>query len=90
LLHHGLRTEIVELLELQVQKLKLYGLNERLASVEAMDFAQLSDFRQAFVDPAAHQRVMDEFDRAARRAIAAGAEVIIRAARTRCFRRVGA
>ena len=59
------------------QKLKLYGLTERLASIEAMDFPHLPDYRQAFIDAAAHQRVMDEFDRAARRAVAAGAEVII-------------
>jgi Asp/Glu/hydantoin racemase len=59
------------------QKLKLYGLGERLASIEAMNFQHLSEFREAFVDPAAHQRVMDEFDRAVGRAVAAGAEVII-------------
>ena len=59
------------------QKLKLYGLEERLTSVEAMDFQNLSDFREAWVDTSARQRVMDEFDRAARRAVAAGAEVII-------------
>ena len=59
------------------QKLKLYGLEERLASVEAMNFTHLGQFREAFSDPAAHQRVMDEFDAAARRAIAAGAEVLI-------------
>lgn len=59
------------------QKLKLYGLSERLTSIEAMDFPHLPDYRNAFIDPAAHQRVMDEFDRAARRAVAAGAEVII-------------
>src|SRR2546429_200031 len=59
------------------QKLKLYGLGERLASIEAMNFEPLSAFREAFVDASAHQRVMDEFDRAARRAVEAGAEVII-------------
>ena len=59
------------------QKLKLYGLSERLTSIEAMDFPHLPDYRNAFIDPAAHQRVMGEFDRAARRAVAAGAEVII-------------
>lgn len=59
------------------QKLKLYGLTERLTSVEAMNFQNLSDFREAWVDAAARQRVMDEFDLAARRAVAAGAEVII-------------
>jgi allantoin racemase len=56
------------------QKLKLYGFRERLASIEAMNFENLSEFREAFVDAAAHKRVMDEFDRAARRAVAAGAE----------------
>ena len=53
------------------ERLKLYGLNERLASVEAMNFAHLSAYREAFTDASAHQRVMDEFDRAARRAIEA-------------------
>jgi hypothetical protein len=57
--------------------LKLYGLGERLTSIEAMNFENLSDFREAWVDAAARQRVMDEFDRAARRAVEAGAEVII-------------
>ena len=59
------------------ERLKLYGLNERLASVEAMDFTHLSEFRQAWVDDAARQRVFDEFDRAVKRAVQAGAEVII-------------
>ena len=59
------------------QKLKLYGLSERLTSIEAMNIPHLPDYRQAFIDPAAHQRVMDEFDQAARRAVAAGAEVLI-------------
>jgi len=59
------------------QKLKLYGLSERLASIEAMNITHLPDYRQAFIDAAAHQRVMTEFDQAARRAVAAGAEVLI-------------
>jgi len=59
------------------QKLQLYGLGERLASIEAMNVPHLPDYRKAFVDPAAHERVMREFDDAARRAVAAGAEVII-------------
>src|SRR5688572_15361529 len=59
------------------QKLKLYGLDERLASIEAMDIPNLGDFRQAFIHAEAHTRVMNEFDAAARRAIAAGAEVLI-------------
>ena len=59
------------------QKIQLYGLSERLTSIESMDFPHLPDYRNSFLDPAAHQRVMDEFDRAARRAVAAGAEVII-------------
>jgi allantoin racemase len=59
------------------QKLKLYGLTERLASIEAMNIPNLADYRQGFIDPAAHQRVMTEFDAAARRAIAKGAEVLI-------------
>lgn len=59
------------------QKIQLYGLSERLTSIESMDFPHLPDYRNAFFDPAAHQRVMEEFDRAARRAVAAGAEVII-------------
>ncbi|RPI47445.1 MAG: hypothetical protein EHM59_04310 [Betaproteobacteria bacterium] len=59
------------------QKLKLYGLTERLASIEAMNFPHLAAFRQAFTDAAAHQRLMDEFDSAVKRAVDAGAEVII-------------
>jgi len=59
------------------EKLQLYGLTQRLASIEAMNIPHLPDYRQAFIDPAAHQRVMSEFDAAARRAVAAGAEVII-------------
>ncbi len=59
------------------QKIQLYGLSDRLASIEAMDVPHLPDYRQAFIDPAAHARVMTEFDSAARRAVAAGAEVII-------------
>ncbi len=59
------------------QKLRLYGLSERLASIEAMNIPNLADFRQGFIDPVAHQRVMNEFDAAARRAAAAGAEVLI-------------
>jgi Asp/Glu/hydantoin racemase len=59
------------------QRLKLYGLTERLASIEAMDIPHLPDYRKAFSDEAAHQRVMDEFDRAVHRAVQAGAEVII-------------
>jgi Asp/Glu/hydantoin racemase len=59
------------------QKLKLYGLEQRLTSIEAMNFENLSEFREAWVDAGARQRVMDEFDRCARRAVAAGAEVII-------------
>ena len=59
------------------QKIQLYGLGGRLTSIESMDFPHLPDYRNAFFDPAAYQRVMDEFDRAARRAAAAGAEVII-------------
>jgi len=59
------------------QKLKLYGLTERLTSIEAMNIPNLADYRQGFIDPAAHQRVMNEFDQAARRAVAKGAEVLI-------------
>ena len=59
------------------QKLKLYGLTERLTSIEAMNIPNLTDYRQGFIDAAAHQRIMNEFDQAARRAVAAGAEVII-------------
>ena len=59
------------------QKLELYGLTQRLASIEAMNVPHLPDFRNAFLDSAAHERVMHEFDNAVRRAVAAGAEVII-------------
>jgi Asp/Glu/hydantoin racemase len=59
------------------QKLELYKLTDRLASIEAMDFPNLTDYRKAYTDPEVHKRFTDEFDRAARRAVAAGAEVII-------------
>jgi allantoin racemase len=59
------------------QKLTLYGLRGRLTSIEAMNIPNLADFRQGFIDRAAHQRIMNEFDAAARRAAAAGAEVLI-------------
>lgn len=59
------------------QKIELYGLEKRLASIEAMNVPHLPDYRNAFLDAAAHERVMNEFDAAARRAVAAGAEVII-------------
>jgi Asp/Glu/hydantoin racemase len=59
------------------QKIELYGLEKRLASIEAMNVPHLPDYRNAFLDPAAHERVMNEFDAAARRAVAAGAEVIV-------------
>jgi Asp/Glu/hydantoin racemase len=59
------------------QKLQLYGLTGRLASIEAMNIPSLTDYRQAFIHQAAHERVMTEWDAAARRAIAAGAEVLI-------------
>ena len=42
------------------QKIQLYGLSERLASIEAMNVPHLPDYRKAFTDPAAHQRVMEE------------------------------
>ena len=59
------------------QRLQQYGLTERLASVEAMDFPHLPDYRNAYIDPKAHERVVTEFDSAVRRAAAAGAEVVI-------------
>lgn len=59
------------------QRIQLYGLGKRLASIEAINVPHLPDDRQAFLDPAAHERVMREFDNAVRRAVAAGAEVII-------------
>ena len=60
-----------------VQKIKLYGLSDRLASIEAMPLHHLPDLRNAFIDPALRKVVTDAFDAAARRAVAAGAEVII-------------
>lgn len=58
-------------------KIKSYGLSERMASIEAMNYPYLLDFRNAYTDDAANERVMTEFDLVARRAIEAGAEVII-------------
>ena len=59
------------------QKLTLYGLNGRLASIEAMNIPSLTDYRQAYIHADARTRVFNEWDAAARRAIAAGAEVLI-------------
>jgi allantoin racemase len=59
------------------QKMKLYGLTERLVSVEAMTMHQLPAASNAYADPAFEQHVFDEFLVAARRAVDAGAEVII-------------
>ena len=58
-------------------KVKSYGLSERMASIEAMNYPYLLDFRNAYTDAAANERVMTEFDQVARRAIEKGAEVII-------------
>lgn len=60
-----------------VQKVKLYGLSERLASVETMNFQYLADLNLAFTERAHQERVREEFELAARRAVAAGAEVLI-------------
>lgn len=59
------------------QKLTLYGLNQRLASIEAMNIPDLTDYRQAYLHDDARARVFNEWDAAARRAVAAGAEVLI-------------
>lgn len=59
------------------QKLKLYGLNERLVSVEAMNVHQLPAATNAYADPAFERHILDEFAVAARRAVDAGAEVVI-------------
>ena len=59
------------------QRLTLYGLTGRLASIEAMNIPNLADYRQAYLHEAARTRVFNEWDAAARRAIAAGAEVLI-------------
>lgn len=59
------------------QKLKLYGLKERLASIESLNFHHLPDVSKAFTEPASQERLKSEFETAARRAIDAGAEVII-------------
>lgn len=58
-------------------RLEQYKLTQHLASIESMDFPNLPDYRKAYTDPEVHQRLTDEFDRAAKRAVAAGAEVII-------------
>ena len=58
------------------QKVKLYGLTERLASVESMNF-HIPDLNLAFTESASRERVHDEFEVAAKRALGAGAEVII-------------
>ena len=59
------------------QKIKLYGLSERLVSIESLSFEHLPNFWAANIDPALRKVVTDAFDVAAKRAVAAGAEVII-------------
>jgi allantoin racemase len=54
-----------------------YGLRERLASVEGIEFDDIRSFNDAFADRAAGDRALEQIMAAIRRAIAAGAEVVI-------------
>jgi Asp/Glu/hydantoin racemase len=54
-----------------------YGLRDRLASVEGIEFDNIRGFNEVFADRAAGDRAIEQILAAARRVIAAGAEVVI-------------
>jgi Asp/Glu/hydantoin racemase len=54
-----------------------YGLRDRLAAVEPIEFANIRGFDTVFVDPATGDECVRQVVSAARKCIAAGAEVII-------------
>jgi Asp/Glu/hydantoin racemase len=56
-----------------------YGLRDRLASVEALEFDNIRGFDAVFTDSAAGDRCVEQFMAAARRSIARGAEVVFAA-----------
>lgn len=62
-----------------VENVDRYGLRSRLAAVNRMQVERLLDLPQAFSDPAARERLVAAFDKAARANAEAGAEVVIAA-----------
>jgi allantoin racemase len=62
-----------------VENVRFYGLGGRLAAVHRMQIGRLTELGAAFEDQAARERVMDQFNRAARANAEAGAEVVIAA-----------
>ena len=54
-----------------------YGLRDRLASVEGIEFENIRGYNEVLSDRAVGDRVTEQIMAAARRAIAAGAEVVI-------------
>jgi allantoin racemase len=62
-----------------VENVVRYGLKDRLAAVNRMQIEKLTDLGVAFDDPVARERVVEQFNRAARANSEAGAEVVIAA-----------
>jgi Asp/Glu/hydantoin racemase len=62
-----------------VENVRRYGLGDRLAAVNRMQVERLTDLGVAFDDAAARERIVAQFDRAARANAEAGAEVVIAA-----------
>ena len=60
-----------------IENVVRYGLRDRLAAVNQMKVERIADLGQAFLDPEAAQRIIDQFNTAAMANSAAGAEVII-------------
>jgi allantoin racemase len=62
-----------------VENVRSYGLGSRLAAVNRMQIERRTDLGAAFEDNAARERIIAQFNRAARANAAAGAEVVIAA-----------
>ena len=62
-----------------VENVRRYGLKDRMAAVNRMQVERLTDLGVAFDDADARERIVSQFERAARANAAAGAEVVIAA-----------
>ena len=62
-----------------VENVVRYGLRDRMAAVNRMKVERILDLGESFDDPVARQRIVDQFNRAARANSEAGAEVVIAA-----------
>ena len=62
-----------------MENVRRYGLGDRLAAVNRMQVERLTDLGVAFDDAAARERIVAQFDRAARANAEVGAEVVIAA-----------